>query len=650
MKDKDLDRMKELIQKLNKANKAYYQKEREIMSNLEYDRLYDELKVLESESGVVYPNSPTQNVGAPIASKLPKWRHQEKMLSLDKTKSIQDLESWLDNKEGVLSWKLDGLTVVLTYNNGELVRAVTRGNGIIGEVITENAKQCLNVPLKIPYKGELILRGEAVISYKDFKKINQSLKPEERFKNPRNLASGSIRALDPKDTTNRRVQVIIFRMITELPDYPTMEKQFDWLESMGFTVVEHYLVRQENLEQAVKFFKRKIETYEIPSDGLVVAFNDTHYGNGLGSTAKFSKHSFAFKWQDEIGETILKRIDWQPSRTGLINPVAVFDPVELEGTTVERASVHNISIMKELQLGIGDKIQVYKSNMIIPQIAANLTRSGNLEIPDTCPACGQPTYIDASEKTEVLKCRNPYCPEKMISKFTHFCSRNAMNIVGLSEATLEFLVGKKWISTYVDIYNLKKYKREWSIIPGYGAQSVANVLTSIEDSRNTTPEKVLNSLGIPKIGMSQSGTIFKKFKNWQEFIEAIDTGYNFAQIEGLGEILNNNIHSWYENAYQQERIPDLIKELKIEKEIKIGGNSFSLTGKTFVITGSLYVYKNRDELTKEIKLHGGKVGSSVTSKTDYLINNDMASNSSKNKKAKTLGIPIITEKEFQELI
>ena len=647
---RDLDRMKELIQKLNKANKAYYQKAREIMSNLEYDRLYDELKVLESESGIVYPNSPTQNVGAPIASKLHKWRHQEKMLSLDKTKSIQDLESWLGNKEGVLSWKLDGLTVVLTYNNGELVRAVTRGNGIIGEVITENAKQCLNVPLKIPYKGELILRGEAVISYKDFKKINQSLKPEERFKNPRNLASGSIRALDPKDTTNRRVQVIIFRMITELPDYPTMEKQFDWLESMGFTVVEHYLVRQENIDQAVKFFKRKIETYEIPSDGLVIAFNDTHYGNGLGSTAKFSKHSFAFKWQDEIAETILKRIDWQPSRTGLINPVAVFDPVELEGTTVERASVHNISIMKELQLGIGDKIQVYKANMIIPQIVENLTRSGNLEIPDTCPACGQPTYIETSDKTEVLKCGNPYCPEKMISKFVHFCSRNAMNIIGLSEATLEFLVEKKWISTYADIYKLKEHKREWSIIPGYGVQSVANVLTSIEDSRNTTPEKLLNSLGVPKIGMAQSEAIFKKFNSWEEFIEAIDSGYNFAQIEGFGEILNNNIHSWYENPYQQEGIPDLIKELKIEKEIKIGGDSFSLTGKTFVITGSLHVYKNRDELTKEIKLHGGKVGSSVTSKTDYLINNDITSNSSKNKKAKTLGIPIITEKEFQELI
>ena len=644
---RDLDRMKELIQQLNKANKAYYQEAREIMSNLEYDRLYDELITLESESGVVYPNSPTQNVGAPVASKLPKWRHQEKMLSLDKTKSIQDLVSWLGNKEGIISWKLDGLTVVLTYNKGELVRAVTRGNGIIGEVIAENAKQCLNVPLKIPYKGELILRGEAVISYKDFEEINQNLRPGDRYKNPRNLASGSIRALDPKDTANRRVQVIIFRMITELPDYSTMEKQFDWLESMGFIAVEHYLVRQENLEQAVKFFKRKIETYEIPSDGLVISFNDTHYGNGLGSTAKFSKHSFAFKWQDEIAETILKRIDWQPSRTGLINPVAVFDPVELEGTTVERASVHNISIMKELQLGIGDKIQVYKANMIIPQIAEN---SGNLEIPDTCPACGQPTYIDASDKTEVLKCRNPYCPEKMISKFVHFCSRNAMNIIGLSEATLEFLVGKKWISTYVDIYNLKKYKREWSIIPGYGAQSVANVLTSIEDSRNTTPEKLLNSLGVSKIGMAQSEAIFKKFNSWEEFIEAIDSGYNFAQIEGFGEILNNNIHSWYENAYQQERIPDLIKELKIEKEIKTGGNSFSLTGKTFVITGSLYVYKNRDELTKEIKLYGGKVGSSVTSKTDYLINNDITSNSSKNKKAKTLGVPIITEKEFQELI
>lgn len=646
----DLDRMKELIIILNEANKAYYQDAREIMSNLEYDELYDELISLENKLRIVYPDSPTQNVGTEVTSKLPKWQHQEKMLSLDKTKNIQDLIFWLGDKEGIISWKLDGLTVVLTYNNGELIRAVTRGNGVIGEVITDNVKHCKNVPLKIPYKEELILRGEAVISYEDFNNTNAKLPSCERFKNPRNLASGSIRALDSADAADRKVQVIIFRMITELEEYPTMEKQFSWLESMGFNVVEYYPVSKENIDQVVKFFERKIQNYSFPSDGLVISFNDTAYGNSLGSTAKFSKHSFAFKWQDEMAETVLREIEWNPSRTGLINPVAIFDPVELEGTTVERASLHNISIIEDLNLGIGDKIQVYKANMIIPQIAENLTRSGNLEIPDTCPVCRFPTVIEKTDKAKVLKCTNEFCPERMIAKFEHFCSRNAMNIIGLSEATLEFLIKKKWISCYADIYKLEKHKREWVIIPGYGAQSVANVLTSIEDSRNTTPEKLLNSLGIPKIGMSQSEAVFKEFNNWEEFIGAIESGYNFTRIEGFGEVLNHNIHSWYDNFYQQERIPNLIKELKIEKETKKGEDSFSLTGKTFVITGSLYVYKNREELTKEIKLHGGKVGSSVTSKTDYLINNDANSTSSKNQKAKILGIPIISEEEFQELI
>ena len=645
----DLDRMKELIIQLNKANKTYYQEAREIMSNLEYDKLYEELLALESKSGIVYPNSPSQNVGYEVSTKLPKWRHSEEMLSLDKTKQIPDLISWLGNKEGVMSWKLDGLTVVLTYKHGELVRAVTRGNGIIGEVITNNVKHCKNVPLKIPYKRELIVRGEAVISYSDFEAINSKLPVDSKFKNPRNLASGSIRALNSEDTANRKVQIIIFRMITELPEYPTMDKQFSWLESMGFTCVENYLVNKDNLEWTIRFFERKIQTYDIPSDGLVLAFNDTKYGNSLGTTAKFSKHSFAFKWKDDVAETILKKVEWNPSRTGLINPVAIFDPVELEGTTVERASLHNINIIEDLQLGIGDKIQVYKSNMIIPQIAENLTRSGDLTIPSFCPICGFPTMIEETDKTKVLKCTNENCPERMIAKFEHFCSRDAMNIIGLSEATLEFLIKKKWVSCYADIYHLAEHKREWEMIPGFGTKSVTNALKSIEESRNTTPIKLLYSLGIPKIGLSQSETIFSKFNSFEDFMEAIKKWCNFAQIQGIGKILNQNIHIWYHENYKAERIPELLKELNIE-EIQKGEDSFSLTGKTFVITGRLQLYKNRKELEEIIKANGGNVSGSVSSKTDYLINNDVTSNSSKNKNAKTLGIPIISEKEFQELI
>lgn len=648
---KDLERMKELIIKLTEANKAYYEESREIMSNLEYDRLYDELADLEKKTGIYYAGSPTQKVGSDIVSELPKEKHEKEMLSLDKTKDVARLSDWLGNHAGVMSWKLDGLTVVLTYNKGNLIKAVTRGNGEIGDIITNNAKQCKSVPLTIPYQGELVVRGEAVISYSDFDKINERLAENERYKNPRNLASGSIRQLDSGITAKRKVQIILFRMITEIPELDTMTKQFDWLEKQGFTVVEHYPVKKENVDQVVKFFERKIDTHDIPSDGLVIAYDDTKYGNSLGNTEKFSRHSFAFKWKDELAETILREVEWNTSRTGSINPVAVFDPVELEGTTVSRASIHNVSIVKELKLGIGDKITVYKSNMIIPQIDENITKSNSLTIPDTCPICGAKTAVKSSNKTEILYCTNEYCPEKLIAKFAHFCSRDALNIKGLSEATIELLIKRGWIKSYCDFFTLYSHKKEWSSIPGYGIKSVSKYLDSIEESRTTTPERLLYSLGIPKIGRTQSKEIFRKFNTWNDFIEALTSRYNFAKMEGFGDILNDNIYSWYEHAYKEERIPELIEFLTMpEKEVSINPSSEILSGKTFVITGSVLIYRNRNALKEKIESLGGKVSSSISSKTDYLINNDVTSTSSKNAKAKTLGIPIINEEEFQDLI
>ena len=641
--------MRNMIDRLKAANVAYYQENREIMSNYEYYKLYDELVEMEKETGIIYPDSPTQSVGNDILDSLPKEQHEKKMLSLDKTKDVNVLSDWLGNKEGVLSWKLDGLTVVLTYENGKLQKAVTRGNGVVGDIITSNVVKCKNVPLQIPYKEKLIIRGEAVISYPDFEKINAQIEDvDARYKNPRNLASGSIRLLNPSESEKRNVRIIIFRLV-EGGNQTSMIKQFEWLSSMGFEVVEHYVVRKETVEQSVKFFERKIEKNEIPTDGLVISYNDTEYGNSLGETSKFEKHSFAFKWKDEIAESVLREIEWSPSRTGLLNPVAIFDSVELEGTTVSRASVHNVSILKELQLGIGDQIQVYKSNMIIPQIAENLTRSNNLKIPNTCPICKGKTEIISSNDTEVLVCTNPHCPEKMIGKFEHFAKRNAMNLVGMSESTIEFLVRKGWVVYFKDFFTLTKYKDAWSVIPKFGEKSVTKLLKAIEESKKTTPERVLYALGIPKIGESQSKEIFKQFKSWNDFIKAIEEDYDFTRLNGFGDTLHDSIHGWYRNNYESEKIPELISCLNIsESKEQIQG--LPLNGKTFVITGSLEIHKSRNDLKEKIELFGGKVASSVTSKTSYLINNDVSSNSSKNKKAKELNIPIINEESFLKLL
>ena len=638
-----------LIEQLKAANVAYYKENREIMSNYEYDKLYDQLVELEKTTGIIYPDSPTQSVGVDILDSLPKERHQKKMLSLDKTKEVSVLEDWLGNKDGILSWKLDGLTVVLTYDNGKLQKAVTRGNGSIGDIITSNAKQCSNVPLQIPYKGKLIVRGEAIITYSDFEKINSEIEDvDAKYKNPRNLASGSIRLLNSSESKKRNIKIVIFRLV-QGGEESLMDKQFFWLSSMGFEVVEHYLVRKDTIEQSVKFFKRKINTNDIPTDGLVISYNDTEYGNSLGETSKFERHSFAFKWADEVAETTLREIEWSPSRTGLLNPVAIFDSVELEGTTVSRASVHNVSILKELQLGIGDKIQVIKSNMIIPQVVENLTRSGNLEIPKTCPTCGGETKVINSNGTEFLFCTNPDCKEKLIGRIEHFCKRNAMNIVGMSESTVDFLVKKGWVTNYKDLYELQKYKTQWSSIPGFGDRSVTKILSAIDNSRNTDPERLLYAIGIPKVGESQSKEIFKNFSTWNDFIAALDEGYDFSRLEGFGDILNDIIHKWYKEQYKEKRIPELVKELNFTENVN-ASESQVLKGKIFVITGSLVKHKSRNELKDKIEKLGGKVSSSISSKTSYLINNDISSNSSKNKKAKELNIPIINEDSFLQLL
>ena len=644
-----MKKIRVLIEQLKAANVAYYKENREIMSNYEYDKLYDQLVELEKTTGIIYPDSPTQSVGVDILDSLPKERHQKKMLSLDKTKEVSVLEDWLGNKDGILSWKLDGLTVVLTYDNGKLQKAVTRGNGSIGDIITSNAKQCSNVPLQIPYKGKLIVRGEAIITYSDFEKINSEIEDvDAKYKNPRNLASGSIRLLNSSESKKRNIKIVIFRLV-QGGEESLMDKQFSWLSSMGFEVVEHYLVRKDTIEQSVKFFKRKINTNDIPTDGLVISYNDTEYGNSLGETSKFERHSFAFKWADEVAETTLREIEWSPSRTGLLNPVAIFDSVELEGTTVSRASVHNVSILKELQLGIGDKIQVIKSNMIIPQVVENLTRSGNLEIPKTCPTCSGETKVINSNGTEFLFCTNPDCKEKLIGRIEHFCKRNAMNIVGMSESTVEFLVKKGWVTNYKDLYELQKYKTQWSSIPGFGDRSVTKILSAIDNSRNTDPERLLYAIGIPKVGESQSKEIFKNFSTWNDFIAALDEGYDFSRLEGFGDILNDIIHKWYKEQYKEKRIPELVKELNFTENVN-ASESQVLKGKIFVITGSLVKHKSRNELKDKIEKLGGKVSSSISSKTSYLINNDISSNSSKNKKAKELNIPIINEDSFLQII
>ncbi len=643
------ERIKELVKILNDASRAYYQEDREIMSNFEYDKLYDELLALEKETGLVLSGSPTSKVGYEILSELPKERHPEPMLSLDKTKSVDDLAAWLNGKKGVMSWKLDGLTVVLTYEDGELVKAVTRGNGEIGEVITNNAKVFANVPKKITYKKPLTIRGEAIITYTDFEKINQTIEDvESKYKNPRNLCSGSVRQLNNEITAKRNVHFFAFSMLDsgdETVD-KTVNSRFDFLSELGFSVVEHYDVTPDNIHDVVKSFADKISSNVFPSDGLVLSFDDIAYGRSLGRTAKFPRDSIAFKWADEEAETVLRHIEWSPSRTGLINPVAIFDTVELEGTSVSRASIHNVSIAKQLKLGIGDTIKVYKANMIIPQISENVTKSGNLVVPDICPACGKKTELRKENDVETLYCPNPECPAKSIKLFTHFVSRNAMNIDGMSEATLEKFLDKGFLVELYDIYHLDRYEDEIVNMEGFGRKSYDNMIESVNASRNTDLTRVIYGLGILNVGHATAKLICKFFKNdIEKIINASEE--EFAQIEKIGGVIAGGIVSYFANEENIRVLRAILDEVTLMEEVN--DKEQDLEGKTFVITGSLNSFSNRDELKKLIEDRGGKVAGSVSSKTDYLINNDVMSNSSKNKKAKDLGIPIISEEDFLKL-
>lgn len=649
--EKKLKRMKELTVILNQAARAYYQEAEEQMSNYEYDKLYDELSALEADTGVVMAGSPTSRVGYEILSELPKEAHEKPMLSLDKTKEAESLREWLGEQNGLLSWKLDGLTIVLTYQNGELVKAVTRGNGEIGEVVTQNVRVFQNVPLSIPFRRELILRGEAVISYPDFEKINASI-PEvsAKYKNPRNLCSGSVRQLNSEITAKRRVHFIAFSLVkAEGMDFSnSRKKQFDWIHSLGFDVVEYKEVTAKSIEEAVVWFSERITENVFPSDGLVLTYDDIAYGQSLGRTAKFPRDSIAFKWADEIMETKLLEIEWSPSRTGLINPVAIFEPVELEGTTVSRASVHNISILRSLELGIGDTIQVYKANMIIPQIADNLTRSSRLTIPDTCPVCRHKAEIRQVNDVEALYCINPECPVKQIKAFTLFVSRNALNIEGLSEATLEKFIDQGFIKEYADIYHLSRYQDQIVQMEGFGEKSYQNLIKSIEKSRITTLPKLIYSLGIPNVGLSNAKMLCRHFDSRLELLKSASVE-ELSEIDGVGEVIAKTWRTYFDQEENNNTLERLLKELELMPE-EAAENELIFQGMNFVITGSVEHFANRNEVKDRIEALGGKVTGSVTSKTTYLINNDVTSSSGKNKKAKELGIPIISEEEFLQML
>ena len=649
-KKKKTKRMRELVELLNKARRAYEQENTEIMSNFEYDRLYDELLSLEKELETTLASSPTVNVGYEVLSELPKERHETPMLSLDKTKDVERLREFLGDQQAVISWKMDGLTIVLTYENGVLKKAVTRGNGEIGEVVTNNAKVFRNVPLSIPFKGELVLRGEAVISYKDFEKINEEIgDADAKYKNPRNLCSGSVRQLNNEVTAKRNVRFYAFTLVkADNVDFENSRAyQLKWLQEQGFDVVEHHLVTRDTVGDEVAWFAEHIRENEVPSDGLVLIYDDISYGQSLGTTAKFPRDSFAFKWEDEVRKTTIREIEWSPSRTGLINPVAIFDPVELEGTTVSRASVHNISIMEELELGIGDTVTVYKANMIIPQIAENLTRSGVSEIPKECPVCKKPTKISMENNTKTLYCMNPKCQAKHVKSFSLFASRDAMNIEGLSEATLEKFIINGYVKDFTDIFHLDRYEAEIKTMEGFGEKSYENLRKRIENARKTTLPRLIYSLGIPNIGISNAKMICRALgEDPKRVIRA--TEEELSAISGVGGVIAGTFVEYFKDTAHVDVFDRLLKEVELTKETSEEDQKFA--GVNFVITGSVEHFVNRAQVKEEIEKRGGKVTGSVTSKTNYLINNDTGSGTAQNKKARELGIPIISEEDFLQMM
>ena len=645
----DVQRMKELAGRLKEAAKAYYAQDREIMSNYEYDRLYDELEELERKTGVVLAGSPTVSVGYEAVDELPKERHESPMLSLGKTKNREELAEWLKDRSGLLSWKLDGLTIVLTYRDGQLLKAVTRGNGEVGEVITPNARTFVNLPLQIPFAGELVLRGEAVITYADFARINGEIEDvDARYKNPRNLCSGSVRQLDSRITAERSVRFFAFSLVSakDVDFHNSRKRQFLFLREQGFETVEYRMVTAQNVVETVDWFESRIAQNPVPSDGLVLTYEDIAYGESLGTTAKFPRSSIAFKWADELAKTTLRDVEWSASRTGLINPVAIFDPVELEGTTVSRASVHNVSIVRQLKLGIGDKITVYKANMIIPQIAENLTQSGSLQIPDVCPVCGGPARIIRENDTETLVCVNPDCDAKKLKSFSLFVSRDAFGIDGLSEATLEKFLAKGFLHTYADLFHLDRHREEIVEMDGFGEKSYQNLVNSVEKARTIPLAKLIYSLGIPNIGLANAKMICREYQNdLKRMLEA--PAQELAAIDGVGPVIAGAFRTFFDQEKNREALEALLKEVILQKE-SFSQNGLPLSGKSFVITGSLNHFENRSAMKEAIEKLGGKVTGSVTGKTACLINNDSQSTSAKNKKARELGVEVVTEEEFIE--
>ena len=643
------NRIDELVQRLNEASRAYYTDGTEIITNYEYDEMYDELLALEDETGYIRDDSPSINVGFETAAGLPKIVHEKKMLSLNKTKDRDELRAWLGDQKGMLSWKLDGLTVGITYENGRLVQGVTRGNGTEGELITANVMACRNVPKVIPHKGKTIIRGEAVIRYSDFEKINEAIEDADaKYKNPRNLCSGSIRQLDPKVTAERNVMFYAFSLYQcEGVEFTTRQQKMEWVKSQGFDAVDYVMVDKDNLFDAIDSYEAAITDFDIPSDGLVLTLDDVAYAATLGETAKFPKDSIAFKWRDQQAETVLREIEWSPSRTGLLNPVAIFDPVELEGTTVSRASVHNINIMEDLELGIGDTIQVYKANMIIPQLAGNLTRSGNMEIPAVCPVCGGPTRIKDEEGTKTLNCTNPDCLAKHVKKFSHFVSRDALNIEGLSESGLLKLIGIGALRSFADLFRLENHKNAIIGMEGFGAKSYDNLTASAARASNTTPARLLYGLGVPGIGVATSNLISRSCRNKWSDIQSLDEEA-LTDIDGVGSVMARDYVGFFADEDNKAAIDELLGLLTLDESYEAAGTS--LEGRTFVITGSLEHYANRKDLKAEIEAEGGKVAGSVSAKTDYLITNDPNSGSSKNRTARELGVAIITEEQIMEML
>lgn len=645
----DIKRMEELNELLAKAADAYYNTGVEIMSDKQYDDLYDELEALEKKTGVILSGSRTQTVGYEVSSALQKIRHTSKMLSLDKTKSVDELESWLGEHKGFLSWKLDGLTLVLTYEGGELVQAVTRGNGEIGEDITANARHIKGIPARIPFSGRMVVRGESLMKYKDFEKVNAEIEDGAKYKNPRNLCVGTVRNLDSRVTAERNINFFAFNLVSaEGYDENSFSRRLDWLEELGFQRVYGVLVDSDSVRGAVADFEKSITENEFPSDGLVLMYDDVAYGLSLGETSHAPRNGIAFKWRDETADTTLREVEWSASRTGLLNPVAIFEPVELEGTTVSRASVHNLSIVKQLRLGIGDTLTIFKANMIIPQVLENKTASGSLEIPAVCPVCGAGTEVRTSDDdVETLVCPNKDCAAKHIGKFEHFVQRDAMNIVGMSTATIETLVSEGFVREFRDFYHLDDHKFKIVTLEGFGEKSYQKLKDAVEASRKTELSRVLYALGIPNIGRQASRLICGKYTTAEE-IEKLSTA-ELTAIDGIGEVLANDYVSFFRDERNLAEFHGLLEELEIAEAEAVNGES-AIAGKTFVITGSVHIWKNRNELKAFIEQNGGKAAGSVSSKTDYLINNDSLSNSTKNKTAKELGVPIITEEEFQALI